>query len=135
MDPDPSVYPVSIRRSWLRALLLINSAVWFVFCVQGLFSNSQRFGLPSGSSWIISVLMAGNGLVLMIMALIIVRGSRLVLFLAAGFVSVNAVLSITDQVGFWDYLVLGLNLVILVLLLIDFKSHFVRKGKINLDQK
>jgi hypothetical protein len=123
MDECQGVMPGSNRKSWLRVLLIVNGTIWIVFCVLGLLSPHAQFGLPTGSRWVILALMAINGLALISFGLIINRGSRLVIFLAAGYVALNMLLSITDEVGFFDIFVLGLNLLILALLFPDFKTN------------
>ena len=66
----------------------------------------------------ISILMLANAIVMAWVGVMIVNGRDWIFFLAILYMVVNVVLSITDQFGWIDALILLLNLVILGLLVI-----------------
>ena len=105
--------PQSRLLQWIQGLFVLNGAVWLLFCVQTLISDDGAFGLLAGPAGVILGLMFVNGVLLFALAWLAPRRNRWWYFFSVGYVGLNAVLSITDQVGFFDYLVFTLNLVLL----------------------
>ena len=98
-----------------QILFFVNAATWLVFGVLG-FTQ-----LSTGSSnlrLIFSVLMVANAAVLVWFGVMIVRAQAHIFFLAILYIALNAVLSITDQFGWIDALILFLNLTNLGLLFV-----------------
>ena len=91
-----------------RILLFANAAVWLVF---GGLSFSQAHGMDW--RFILSVLMVANALVMIVFGVLLASGRAWVFFLAILYMALNVVLSITDQFGLIDALILLLNLVVL----------------------
>ncbi|MBN1453468.1 MAG: hypothetical protein JW963_20805 [Anaerolineales bacterium] len=95
-----------------RGLFFLNAAVWVVFGVLGFMA------VTSTSDWrlILSMLMIANAAIMIWFGVKITAGQRWVFFLAILYVALNVVLSITDQFGWIDALILLFNLCLLGLL-------------------
>jgi hypothetical protein len=104
-----------------RALIALNGVIWILLAAVGLLRASS---ITSTMVFVYLLALADAG-VLLWLAWRIGRPSRWVYYLALAVIFVNAVLSITDEVGLADIAVLCLNLVILALLLAA-RSHYVR---------
>ena len=74
-------------------------------------------------AWVVVGLMFANALMLLWVAWGLGRGSRPLYWLGLAQVAVNLLLSVTDQVGVWDWIVLLLNAVTLALLFAQ-RRHF-----------
>jgi phosphoglycerol transferase MdoB-like AlkP superfamily enzyme len=113
--------PISTMLKLTRAFFLTDAVVWVCFAVLSLFlaisdGNAQR--------WVISLLMAGNAAVLAWFGMKL-DPERLQLFtLAILYMALNAVLSITDQFGTADALVLFFSLCVMGM-------AFVTRSRIN----
>jgi hypothetical protein len=105
----------------IRFLFLLNAAVWLVFGAL----NAIRFA-DEGSQMrlIYAVLMIANAVVMAWFGVMIPSGRNWVFFLGILYMAINVVLSIADQFGWIDALILLLNLIILGLL-------FVTRGRMN----
>jgi hypothetical protein len=107
---------------WLvRALFGVLGAFWLVvggFAVSG----ALDFGLPEGAR-ILGILMLGNGAALVAAGWVSLRGHRVVDFLAVLLVLVNAVPSLTDEVGVLDVASLAVNGTLLGLLVAGLRSR------------
>ncbi len=97
-------------------LLLAKSLIWFAL---GIVYFAQRGGLQDFrvSTLAVSLLMFADALIYLFVAWGIRRRSKPIFLFALFFVTINAVLAITDQFGLLDLLVLLPDLVILALLL------------------
>ena len=98
-----------------QALFFVNAIVWFLF---GIISLIRVIEVSSGIRWILTIMMIANAAVLVWFGITIVEGLTQVFFLAIVYTALNIVLSITDQFGWVDFLVLLLNLCLLVLLFV-----------------
>jgi hypothetical protein len=108
-------------------LFVLNGVIWLVFSIRGMFSHGEGFGLSGESvwvAWVISGMMAANAVLMLLFAWRVPRGGRLFNLAAVAYITLNAILSITDEAGLYDYLVLGLNLALLILLLIEGRKLF-----------
>ena len=99
----------------IRIMFFVNAIVWGVF---GILSLLQAADGGSSLRWMISILMLVNAVVMGWFGAMIVTGRNWVFFLAILYMAINVVLSITDQFGWADALILLLNLVILGLLFV-----------------
>ena len=99
----------------IRIMFFVNAIVWGVF---GILSLLQAAEGGSSLRWMISILMLANAVVMGWFGVMIVSGRNWVFFLAILYMAINVVLSITDQFGWADALILLLNLVILGLLFV-----------------
>jgi hypothetical protein len=98
-----------------QILFFVNAAAWLVFGVLGF--TQLRTG-SSNLRLIYSVLMVANAAVLVWFGVMIIRAQAHIFFLAILYIALNAVLSITDQFGWIDALILFLNLTNLGLLFV-----------------
>jgi hypothetical protein len=105
----------SIMLKLTQALFFANAIVWFLF---GIISLIRVIEVSSGIRWILTIMMIANAAVLVWFGITIVEGLTQVFFLAIVYTALNIVLSITDQFGWVDFLVLLLNLCLLVLLFV-----------------
>jgi phosphoglycerol transferase MdoB-like AlkP superfamily enzyme len=102
--------PISTLLKLTRAFFLVDAVVWVFFAVLSLF-----LAISDGNAlrWVISLLMAGNAAVLTWFG-VKLDPERVQLFtLAILYMALNAVLSITDQFGTADALVLFLSLCVM----------------------
>jgi hypothetical protein len=104
-----------------RILFFLNAAVWLIFGALSIFRFADDGSLMR---LIYAVLMIANAIVMAWFGVMIVSGRNWVFFLGILYMAINVVLSITDQFGWIDALILLLNLVILGLL-------FVTRQRIN----
>ena len=94
-----------------RTLFFINAAVWLTFGVSSLLFRAIDEG--SLTRWVISIMMITNAIFMIWFGVMIVTGRNWVFFLAILYMAFNMVLSITDQFGWVDAIILLLNLIVL----------------------
>ena len=99
-----------------RNLFFLNAAVWLAFGISSLFFRAINDG--GMVRWVITILMIANAVVMFWFGVMIVSGRNWVFFLAILYVALNVVLSITDQFGWIDAIILLLNLCLLGLLFV-----------------
>ena len=105
-----------------RTLFFINAAVWLAFGVSSLLFRALDGG--SLTRWVITIMMIANAMVMTWFGVMIVSGRNWIFFLAILYMALNVVLSITDQFGWIDALILLLNLCLLGML-------FITRHKMN----
>ena len=98
-----------------QSLFFINAAVWLIFGALGFMRTVTS---TSDLRLILSVLMVANAAVMIWFGVMIVTGRNWVFFLAILYMALNVVLSITDQFGWIDALILLLNLYVLGMLFV-----------------
>ena len=99
-----------------RSLFFLNAAVWLAFGISSLLFRAIDEG--SLMSWVITVMMIANAIIMVWFGVMIVTGRNWIFFLAILYIAFNVVLSITDQFGWIDALILLLNLIVLGLLFV-----------------
>lgn len=104
-----------------QGMFFLNAAVWVVF---GALSVLEAIDGGSSLRWILSILMFANAAVMVWLGTMIVSGRKQIFLLAILYMALNVVLSITDQFGWIDALILLLNLIVLGLL-------FITRTKLN----
>jgi hypothetical protein len=105
----------SIMLKLTQALFFANAILWFLF---GIMSLIRVIEVSSGIRWILTIMMIANAAILIWFGVTIAEGRSQVFFLAIVYTALNVVLSITDQFGWVDFLVLLLNLCLLGLLFV-----------------
>jgi len=110
------IYQTSKMLKLTRYLFFLNAAVWLAFGVSSLLFRALDGG--SLTRWVITILMIVNAFVMIWFGVMIVSGRNWVFFLAVLFMAFNVVLSITDQFGWIDAVILLLNLVVLGMLFV-----------------
>ena len=108
----------------IRALVALNGVIWVLLAAVGLLRNST----VSTTMLIVYLLALANACVLLWLAWRLGMPSRLVYSFALAVILVNAVLSITDELGLADIAVLCLNLVTFCLLLAA-RSYYLTRQK------
>lgn len=93
-----------------QILFFVNAVVWLIFSVLGFVRAAN---VQTALRWTYSVLMLVNAALMFWLGIQIVKKKAWIFFFAIAYITVNAVLSITDQFGWWDALILLLNLVLL----------------------
>ncbi len=106
---------ISTMLKLTQVLFFANAIVWFLFGVMGLIRVIEA---GSMLRWILVIMMMANAVVMLWFGVAIVDGQAQVFSLAILYTALNAVLSITDQFGWVDFLVLLLNLCLLGLLFV-----------------
>jgi hypothetical protein len=109
-----------------RYTFFLNAAVWLAFGVASLLTRALSDGSPL--HWVITVLMVANAMVMLWFGVKILSGGKRIFFLGILYVALNVVLSITDQFGWIDALILLLNLCLLGLL-------FITRQRMNQEAK
>ncbi len=94
-----------------RYLFFLNAAVWLAFGIASLLLRALDGG--SLTRWVITVMMIANAAVMLWLGVKIVTGQNRIFFLAILYTVLNVVLSIADQFGWIDALILLLNLCLL----------------------
>lgn len=112
MDTDQTSKILKITR----ILFFVNAVVWLAFGVSSLLFRALDGG--SVARWVITVMMIANAIVMIWFGVMIVSGRKWVLFLAILYMALNVVLSIADQFGWIDAIILLLNLIVLGMLLL-----------------
>jgi hypothetical protein len=98
-----------------QALFFANAAIWFLFSVMSLFSV---IGAGSALRWALTIMMIANAAILLWFGVEIADEPTQLFPLAIIYTALNIVLSLTDQFGWIDFLVLLLNLCLLGLLFV-----------------
>ncbi len=96
-----------------QALFLVNGAVWILF---GIVSLIRGVG-DARMAGIVVALMWANAGVLLLLGWGLGRQRKLFYYLAVVVLAVNTLLSVTDEFGLFDFLILALNAVLLALLI------------------
>jgi hypothetical protein len=92
-------------KSVFIILMAVQGVLWISWSVFVFINRSQ----PS----YIGMLMLGNGLVFLVSTLVYNR-NRFFKTAVMGFIAINLILTLTDQMGLYDYIVLVLNIASLV---------------------
>jgi hypothetical protein len=107
--------PASTLLKTTQIAFFLNALVWVVF---GFLSFSLAFNGGGNLRFALSVLMFINAGFFIGFGFLIRKAQPWVFFLGILYVTVNVVLSITDQFGWIDFLIMLLNLVLLGLLFV-----------------
>lgn len=104
-----------------QILFFLNSAVWLIF---GAFTLLRLGDGPTAPSTMVVIagLMAGNAAAMLVAGLTVRRPQKRYFFLAGGVLLLNILLSVTDEVGFFDLATMVLDLIILGLLIAGRKN-------------
>ena len=110
-------------RILTRILIILNALIWLGFAI--ITALDLHPALPEGNlfRWIISSLALGVSLVLTGLLFLISRGSKIAYYLLLGALLLVAILTIMDDFGIVDLIVLTVNLSAIILLYIDRKAY------------
>ncbi|WP_420628030.1 hypothetical protein [Candidatus Leptofilum sp.] len=104
-------------------LFWLNAAVWLGFAIwtmTGFFNNGARDAL---TFLIIGILMLGNAAVFLWCGWAVQKQANWYRFAVLTVLLVNIILTIPDQFGFFDFLILLLDFILLALVLILFRQY------------
>lgn len=107
--------PKTIRIA--QALFVLNAAIWLTF---GIVTLARMAGKSSGMAVtmvVIGVMMFGNAAAMLVNAVGLGTRWKLVYFFALAVLTVNIILTFTDQVGFFDVATVTIDLILLGLLI------------------
>lgn len=113
-----------------QALFYLNAAIWFLLGIMTFGGIFGALAVPSSLRVIIAILMYGNAGAMFLSGWGLGRGSQWYYILALIVILINIVLTFTDQVGYLDWITLGIDL-ILLFLLVSFRKTCTMKTRIN----
>lgn len=99
-----------------QILCYLSAAIWLILGIISLGKLQQDQAVPVVVLFLMAVMMLINAAVFMVSGYGLGKRNRWLYYLGLAVVSVNLVLTVTDQVGFYDWIVLVINVVLLVLL-------------------
>jgi hypothetical protein len=99
-----------------QILLILEGAIWLLLGAWYLALQFTEARVLSTSAWIVTGLMFVNALAMLSLAWGIGRRQRAYCYSALAVILVNILLSVTDEFGLYDLIILLLNLAILLLL-------------------
>ncbi len=108
---------LSNRLRWVRDLFLLNAALWLVIGGISLVRIAHNTTLPIAALCMIVVLMLGNAGVMIFCGWKMVKRPQRYYYFAVAVVVVNLILTVTDEFGIFDLIVLISNSVLLISLL------------------
>ncbi|MCE5259798.1 MAG: hypothetical protein LLG44_12205 [Chloroflexi bacterium] len=91
-----------------RISMALQGALYLGFAIDRLLGASSAGGM---GRLVLALLLFANSAAFCVLAYLAPRYARWLQILTLAFLAVNLALSLTDQVGFWDYLVFALNFV------------------------
>ena len=112
------VFPIQNPLRRTQVLFYINAVIWILIGVFTLWRMNLDGSLSQMSAILVGMLMFGNAFILFLAGIGLAERTRLTFLFAFLILFINSVLTITDQVGLIDLLILVLNLLTLALLVI-----------------
>lgn len=115
-------------NSLLATLFVINAAIWIAFGT----STLVRMEGQGVVAWVLAVLMFGNAGAMLLSGWGLAKQKGSFFYLAVAVLAVNIVLTITDEFGPFDLIVLLIDLALLVLL-IETRARYLpaRRKRVN----
>lgn len=104
-------------------LILLNAAFWLGYAIITILTNNDPATASYVARWIFAFLALGTAAVLMTLFFLLRQRVRFACNVALIVLALLAVLSVTDQVGWWDIFSLLLSLIPFVLMLKDRKWY------------
>ena len=102
-------------------MFILIAALWLVFGIGSVLHTANT--APRLTLWIVPILMLANVFVMLGLAWGLGKKPKLFFNLACGIMAVNIILTITDEVGIYDLLMLLAEVVIVVYLIIKRSSY------------
>jgi len=119
--PRPASVPTAVLAA--RALFTVSAIAWLLFATYTLLGLDTTSADQVTTMWIIGVLMLVNTLAMLWVAAGLGKQQRRFYYPALLLMVMNIVLTVTDQMGVFDWAVLVLDAAILVLLLATGKLY------------
>ena len=123
MRSNKSISAITVVQS----LFVLCAVIWFLFGARGLATIFDGTVGQPNFVWLISALMLVNALVFLLLAWVIGKRRKNAYYLALAFLMVNIFLTLTDEFGPFDLVVLLIYLIITVLLIAS-RSRFRLAG-------
>jgi len=99
-----------------QILFLLNAAIWVIFSIVSMVNIQNNQSVPGLVLWVIAILMVGNGGAMVFSNYTLSRRVRWSYLLAMLVLGINIILTVTDQVGIFDWITLLIDLVLLSIL-------------------
>lgn len=106
-----------------QVVLILNAGIWFCFSLWYFFRFQEKFADQLIGFLIVAFLMLGNACVFLFIAWAITQKFRWIFSFAIVYTVLNAILAFTDQMGFYDFLALLIDVILLILLLLVRKKQ------------
>jgi len=106
-----------------QGLFILNSAIWLIFGIAGIMRLDNGTPIPAVTLGIITILMFGNAGAMLLAGFWLEKRSRWAFGFALAVLAVNLLLTITDQVGFFDILTALVDFGLLGLIILDRKNY------------
>lgn len=115
----------------VQVLFVLDAAIWLAFAVATYLRILPGIPDQGAMTGVMAALMLGNAAALAVAGWGLGRQSLIFYFFAVAVLVVNIVLTVTDQMGLWDWLILALEAVMLGLLLGVGKRYVGRKHRVG----
>jgi len=109
-------YPQLLRIT--QVALILNAGIWFCLGVWYFFRFKEPFTDQPLGVLIVAFLMLGNACVFLFISWAITKKSRWIFSFAIFYSFINIILAFTEQVGFYDFLALLIDVILLILLVL-----------------
>ena len=111
---------LDLKKSWLvrtaQGLFLLNAVIWLGLAGWSAARISSADPDQRFISEVMALLILGNAAGMFFCGLFVTRRSRFLYAVTLAFLAINLLLTITDQVGLWDWITLGIDLILGVVL-------------------
>ncbi len=107
---------ISVRVA--QALLPVNSGIWIIFGLVSLVRIPGSATISPITAWIIALLIVANAALMLGIAWGLEKNQKLFNPLGIAFISINLLLTITDDFGLFDLLALCIDLALLIALIV-----------------
>ena len=116
---------MKIFRSVRTAQILfgLNTLIWIIFGVVSLLKIGDDLTTPRYSLWIIAILMFGNAVAMALSGYGLSNKGKLPYSLAMIVLGINIILTVTDQVGIFDWVTLIIDFILLTILIAVRKEY------------
>lgn len=113
--------PISVRV--VQALFFLNAAIWLLFGVSSLVRLSNGNPDRAITGWIVAILMFGNAGAMLWSGVGIGKQQKRFYYLAVVVLTVNIILTVTDEFGIPDFITLMIDIVLFGLLIATRKRY------------
>ena len=101
-----------------QAIFILNAGIWIFLAIgtvlSGITKNADRLVMAA----VLAVFMVGNAAGMALFAVFIGKRNRWLYFSAVAFLLLNIILTVTDQVGIWDWVTLVIDILLFGILIV-----------------
>lgn len=120
----------ALNVQFAAGLFILIGLIWLVFSVVTIIrASGSSASMPIVFFWILSLMMVGNGVLLIAASWGIWRRNKYFYWGGMALLLVNIFLTFTDQFGFFDLATLIIDLGLLILLIIARKEYLHQSGQ------